>query len=96
MVTTRSQTRMANANTTAVAAHTHATFTNRTQIKTRSQTRNNQNNIIRDDNEIIAAALTLLSLHDHDMHDHDTQFDFTDYADIDWSQIKNNYTCNIL
>jgi len=93
MVTTRSQTRMANANTT-VAAHTPAIFTNRTQIKTRSQTRNNQNNIIRDD-EIIA-ALTLLSLHDHDMHDHATQLDFTDYENINWSQIRNNYTCNIL
>ena len=94
MVTTRSQTRMANANTTTVAAHTPAAFTNISQIKTRSQTRNNQNNIIRDD-EIIT-ALTLLSLHDHDMHHHATQLDFTDYADINWSQIRNNYTCNIL
>lgn len=69
MVSTRSQTRMANANA-PVATHTHAMLATalqtNSQIKTRSQTQNNkQNKMLRED-ELIA-AMTLLSL--HDMHD---------------------------
>ena len=71
MVSTRSQTRIANANA-PVATHTHthamlatALQTN-SQIKTRSQTQNNQQNKMLREDELIA-AMTLLSL--HDMHD---------------------------
>ena len=66
MVSTRSQTRMANAKAAAVAAHTPATLINNSQIKTRAQTRTNQQHKMLREDELIA-ALTLLSL--HDMHD---------------------------
>jgi len=69
MVSTRSQTRMANANA-PVATPTHAMLATamqpNSQIKTRSQTRTNQQNKIFREDELIA-AMTLLSL--HDMHD---------------------------